>query len=193
MKYLLSLITFMLLSSPLSHAQEKEQGLFKKDEGMGGFGGFSFNFTSDGSYSFIGEGAARIHNFYIGGYGYSTDLGTQQSSTSNYSYELRSGEGGLMLGAVSNTDQFFSLFTEVKIGWGSISAKRQLGPNVYEEYEEKTQSIIPKIGIGLSPVSFIQVRIYAAYHFSGKIELDGIDSALLNDYNFGIGIYFGSF
>ena len=135
MKITQQLILILLLTSLSIVAQEEERKLFKESNGIGGFGGFSFNFSSEGTYSFIGEGAASIKNFYFGGYGYSTDLGKHTSTRTNYNYNLNASEGGLMLGAVSNTDQFFFLFTEVKFGWGNISATRQISENIFEKFD----------------------------------------------------------
>lgn len=193
MKYPVLLFACLLMLVCEASAQKKELKLFKKSNGIGGFGGFSFNINTLGNSNLTGEGAAGFGNFYFGGYGFSSDLGKYHSTTNNYNYHLRSGEGGLMIGAVSNTDQFFSIFTEVKFGWGSILASRQIGPNIYEEFEGKLQSITPKIGFGIMPISFVQLRIYASYYHAVTREIGVVNTDFITDYNFGIGLYFGSF
>ncbi len=190
-KYILSCLLVIYIS--FGFCQDNETRLFSISDHCGGFGGVSFNLFDGVHLGIMGEGAALIRNFYVGGYGYSSEMGNYTSSLTGKSYKLENSEGGLMFGAISNTNALLALFSEVKIGFGKAVARATLSDNVYEEYQKSIYSVSPKIGVSILPVQFIQIRLYAAYRFSSKMDFNNIIIPAQNAYVFGIGLFLGAF
>lgn len=188
------LAAFLLLAGANTMAQTETESfkLFQKENSFGGFGGFSFNAYNGSKLYMSGEGAGLFNNFYIGGYGYGTDIGSFASAVDGLSYDVRHSSGGIMLGAFSNTKEIFALYGEVKLGYDHFSAETELTDNTFKEFGTSTYAIYPSLGFAFRPTSFFQLRLYGGYTFSGDVELNGID-APFNAPIAGIGLTFGSF
>lgn len=176
-----------------SFAQNQEFKLFKKSDDFGGFGGFSFNLYNADKLFLSGEGAGLFRNLYVGGYGYGAEMGTFTSPIDGIAYNLKHSSGGTMIGAFSNTDQIFALFCEVRMGFDRFKAEAELEDNTFMKFSESTYAVLPSIGAVVRPLSFMQLRVYAGYTFSGNVELNGITEAPYNASIFGIGLSFGGF
>ena len=190
-KTLLSISLILIVI--LGKAQEEKSGFFNLSDHVGGFGGFSISVNKQNNVSILGEGAFLYRNFYLGGFGFSSENGSYISPTSGLEYNLSSSQGGFMIGAYSNTNKAIALFVEIKMGFGEAYSKTQLYPNIYEEYSHSLQTLIPKIGISYSPIWFMQIRLDAAYQFSNEFNLNEVDQDPFNTPLFGLGLYFGYF
>ena len=187
------LTTTLALLFCLAAAQNEKSPLFQSSDHVGGFGGLSFQMDADGHYQIGGEGAWIIGNFYFGGFGFGKDFGSQHSPTLDRKFEVTQSTGGILLGAFSNTQKPFSLYTETRIAFGDVLARRQNSPNNYEEYSDETFQISPYVGLTYRPSNYIQVRFFAGYQFGSEIDIAGIDQNLLDGAVYGIGIFFGAF
>jgi len=187
------IITIIIIASLSCNGQEKKISLFQKSTTNGGFGGISINVTSHGKLFVSGEGAAIISNYYFGGFGYGANFGDFHSSNSDIMYEINQAEGGFLIGAISNSDHIFALFSELRFGFGEVVAKSQIDTNIFEIYDDNTFSITPKIGLIVSPLSYVQLRAFAGYQWFNDVDLNGINEGDLNGFRWGFSVYFGYF
>ena len=170
-----------------------ENKLFSLSNHWGGFGGVNMQINPAGNFSLSGEGAWIFRNFYLGGFGLSSNYGDLYSSINDANYGAKRSSGGFMIGAFSNNDRLLSLFTEVKIGFGEVLLRREQAPNLFEEFESSINTITPQLGICLTPRDFFQIRLYGGYEHNSQFELIGIGNNELNGAVFGLGIYLGYF
>ena len=189
----LYLLTAAIVISLSGNGQEKKSALFQKSTTTGGFGGISLNVNNYGRLNVSGEGAAIISNYYFGGFGYGADFGDFNPPNSDIIYEISLAEGGFLIGAISNNEHIIALFSEFRIGFGEAVAKSQIGSNIFEIYEENTFSITPKIGITVTLLKFIQLRVFTGYQWFNDIDLNGISEDVLNGFRWGFSVYFGYF
>lgn len=192
MKKILSSLAILLFVF-YGNAQEEKKKLFNMSDHIGGYGGVTLSLNKDANLSVIGEGAFLYRNFYLGGFGFGATYADQLSEIDNYSYTLSSGQGGFMLGAYSNTNNFFALFAETKFGFGEAIAKREISTDTYKEYNTFLFSFIPKVGISINPIPLIQIRLDLAYQLTNNFDLNGIENSAINGVMFGLGIYLGYF
>ncbi len=191
MKYLFTICLAMTFGFLLG--QDAETKLFAKSEHIGGYGGSSMTFNADGEFTMSGEGAWIISNFYVGGFGFGSNLGTAMSQEANAEFELRHSAGGFMIGAFSNTENVFALFAETKVAFGDLSARNEVGDNLFREYEDDVTTITPIAGVAITPWDFVQFRVYGGYQFSTEVDLIDLDSKALESPVLGFGIYLGTF
>ena len=173
--------------------QDNENQWFESSKSYGGFGGVTLNYGLNQNVFIGGEGAFRIKNYYFGGFGHGTDIGTVSSVIAGKSFDVQFGEGGVLLGAISNTNSKWALMTDVKIGFGELVARAQLSDNIFEEYESTTISVSPRVGITFSPIEIIQIKLFAGYSFFNNTELTEIASVPLENPQFGLSLYLGYF
>ena len=189
----LYILTTIIIASLSCNGQEKKSSLFQKSTTNGGFGGISINVNNYGKLFISGEGAAIISNYYFGGYGYGANFGDFHSPNSTTVYEISQAEGGFLIGAISNSDHIFSLFSELRFGFGEVVAKSQIDTHIFELFDDNTFSITPKIGIIVSPLSYVQLRAFAGYQWFNDVDLNGINQDVLNGFRWGFSVYFGYF
>lgn len=190
-KILLNLAALFILISGI--AQEEKSKLFNKSDHYGGFGGVEFMLNKDSKLSVVGEGAYLYKNYYIGGFGYGASYDDALSPEDNHLYELSAGQGGFMLGAYSNTSNVFALFAETKFGFGNVQAQRETSANNFEKYDAFLFSFIPKVGISITPIQILQIRLDVGYQVTNNFDLKGIQNSAVQGYLVGIGVYFGYF
>ena len=188
MKTRLTIILFSLYL--VSFGQEKGK-LFQESNHWGGFGGVSFTINPSGNMAIAGEGAWIFKNYYIGGQGLSSNYGFHTSPENSNNYEIKRGMGGLLLGAFSNTNNPFALYTELRIGFGEITAQRAVSSNLFEFYETNATTYTPSVGVCYSPNRYIQIRAYGGYEYTSNFNMVGINNTDINGAIFGFGLYFG--
>lgn len=177
----------------LLYGQDESTKLFSKSDHIGGFGGATFTIMSNGEYTIGGEGCWMFGNYYLGGFGYGSEMGSYTSSETLSNYDMHHSTGGFLLGAISNTENLFALYSEVKVGFGDLTATNQLSENTYEEYSEFITTFTPVIGVTLKPWNYLQLRAFGGYQFATQVDLLGIGNEPVESPVFGIGIYIGSF
>lgn len=191
MKYIISFCVLLMAHSAV--AQESEAKLFSKSKHIGGYGGSTFTLYDGGESNFTGEGAWIVSNFYFGGFGYGSKMDASFSLAQNEDYDLFVSAGGFLVGAYSNTENMFALFSELKVGFGDIQARRKLDENVYEEYSDDITTFTPMAGLAFTPIQFVQMRLYAGYQFSSDFELLDFDKGLLENPFVGVSLFVGAF
>lgn len=177
----------------LLFAQDQSSKLFTKSDHIGGFGGASLTVFNNGEYTIGGEGAWMISNYYIGGFGYGSAVGSYASDQTGPDYDVRHSAGGFMFGAFSNTTNLFALYSEVKVAFGDLTATQQLSENTFEEYSESVTTFTPMVGVSITPWDYMQIRAFGGYQFATDVDLLGIGNEPLQRPVFGIGIYIGAF
>lgn len=193
MKYLLVICLAMTLGVLAGQDTTTTTKLFSKSDHLGGYGGSSMTFNSDGEFTIAGEGAWIISNFYIGGFGFGSNLGTVISTEFNAEFELNHSAGGLMFGAFSNTENLFALFVETKVAFGELHARNEIEDNLYREYSDDVTTFTPVAGVAIMPWDFVQFRAFGGYQFSTEVDLIDLGTKPLESPVFGIGIYLGTF
>ena len=189
----LYLLITIIITSISSNGQEKSSSFFQKSTTIGGFGGISINVNDYGKSFISGEGAMIISNYYFGGFGYGVNIGDFHSPNTGSIYDINQGEGGFMIGAISNKQQLISLFCELRFGFGEVDARSEIDTNIFELYQENTFSITSKIGLTISPLNYIQLKAFAGYQGFNDIDLNGINQDVLNGFRWGFSLYFGYF
>jgi len=174
-----------------SFGKESKQKLFNTNKSYGGFGGFTMNIHNNDAFEISGEGAALIHNFYIGGFGYQAKLGTYQSKTQEKEYEVTSSVGGFMMGYFSNPEAVVGMFIETKFGFGSTTARSGITTNIFEEIEQSVFVFNPNLGVTIQPLPFILIKVYIGYQHSDTKFYENLDGDPLKGMSFGIGFSFG--
>ena len=183
-------ITF--LNAPLK-AQDYGFKLFEKSEKRSGFGGLMFNMHQGQYFMTGGQGAGVFGNFYFGGFGYRGSIGNYTFPLSNNEYRLTKRAGGLMVGGVSNPEQILAVYADLKFSWDKyLLDPIDSGLNL-EQIEYRSVSLMPSIGLGIRPASFIQVRIGAGYNYSGVVDDGGLENVPYNAGMLNVDLVFGSF
>ncbi len=189
----LILLLFSLGTVSLAYGQDTKSGLFTMSNTIGGFGGISLNAKHTNTILLHGEGGFRYRNFYIGGFGYGGDLESQYSESQKKDYKMSIGQGGFWLGATSNTSNHWALFSDVKLGFGSLMGRYQISDFVFEEHESFIFTASPQIGISYTNLSLVQIRAFVGYQLSSAVDLDGVLNVDMNSPYVGISVYLGYF
>ena len=167
--------------------------LFAKSETNSGFGAVLFNMFQGKHFMIGGEGAAVFGNFYFGGFGYSGNIGNYTYPLSNLEYKLRKGSGGIILGGISNGDQFFAIYSDLKLSWDSyLSQPVDVNLN-NPDIEYQGFSFLPSIGAAIRPTSFMKLRAGFGYNFSSIVDDGGLDNVPYRATMFNFSLTFGGF
>lgn len=188
-----SFAIIFFLSALIVVSQENNNPMFQKSNQWGGFGGVSLTINPAGNIAVSGEGAWIFRNYYIGGFGGSSNYGSHVSPSTQRDYCLKRSMGGFMIGAISNSTKTIAIFGEARFGFGEILARTSLAPNVYEEYEQSTTTMTPVVGLAITPSNYAQVRLYAGYEYTTDFDLAGLNNEVTNGVVFGLGLYLGYF
>ncbi len=185
MKQLLLIAAVCVLCAG-SSAQEQ-----KNLEYLGGYGGSSVIFTGEGHTYFTGEGAVRIGAFQLGGFGYGGEATSERDLIGNQ-FDIEFGLGGFLLGYESPRMGMLSLNAELRFGFGSFEANRDLGENIYEIYRDRFTQYTPRLALAFTPINMVQVRLYGGYAFHSDVDLGTLDFDP-NRPEFGLSLYWGWF
>jgi hypothetical protein len=190
--------TLILLVSASIYAQNTEtktnkNKLFVQSDQWGGFGGISIKALPNGSIVRGGEGAAIFNNFYFGGFGHNGKQGTVTIGALGEQYTTDLFEGGLMIGAVSNTNNTLALYAEMKIGRGKMHIDNTTNPSFTSQFMESFNSLAPAVGVSIKAASFVSLRMNLGYFHHSNISFQNIDLNDARGLNFGVSLLFGSF
>jgi len=186
-------ILFCAFLSLHTTAQDSDFKLFQKSDRYSGFGALSFSMFQGKYLMTGGEGAAVFRNFYFGGFGQSGSIGNYTFPFSSIAYNLRKNSGGIMLGGISNGEEFFALYTDLKLSWDSYSANPIGISSGLGQIEYQGFSFVPSIGLAIRPITWLQVRFGGKYRYSGLIDDGGLDDVPYNGLGFNLSLTFGGF
>ncbi len=187
------LLSILLWWGIMVNAEESDFKLFKESDQYSGFGGISFDMFQ-GKYIMIGgEGAAIFRNFYFGGFGHSGSIGNYTYPLSSTAYNLQRRSGGLMVGGISNGDQFLAVYTDLKLSWDRYEANAESANLGLPIINYRGFAFVPSAGVALRPISWMQLRLSAGYRYSGVIDDGGLENAPYSGANLNFQLTFGGF
>ncbi len=107
-------------------------------------------------------------------------------------FDVGFGQGGFLLGYESPRMGILSVNAEMRFGFGSFEANRDLGENIYEIYRDQFTQFTPRIALAITPFNMIQIRLYGGYAFHSDVDLGTLDFDP-NRPEFGLSLYWGWF
>lgn len=197
MKYPVFLFSLMVSAVPLLQAQH--EALFDDLSSFGAFGGPILEFSSvNGQLTADvgGGGALILDEFFIGGYGMSTDYPearfdkTIDGELTSIDADIDFSHGGLWFGYVKDIEQKMHLYSSLKVGWG----RANLEHDAVELPSDRLFVLTPEIGIELNMTNFFRIALTGGYRaVSGISRLPELDNKDFSSPTMAVTFRFGGF
>lgn len=181
----------MLMVSSLVAAQT-ETLFSRSDIRFGGFGGPIVEYSTVNDQAVVdvgGGGGLLINDFFIGGYGMGSEVGTLQIDGSSYDLEMR--HGGLWLGYSYNANKLIHPYASVRLGGGELSAENSTSTR----YEEGFFTVSPDIGFELNLATWFKVVATAGYRFTNmdQVDIPNVSDGAVDSFTAALTFRFGGF
>lgn len=207
MKHLL-IIFLLLIIGYSSMAQENEDDeimtLFGNGGDNGGYGGFSFGYSTIGKRSvaqFGGRGAWIIDHYFAigaGGTGFVSDFDYDNVFQADANYV--GGYGGILFEPIILPRFPVHLSIPVLLGGGGIGYARKMdnttGTSNYDNYVEDSEPFMfvkPGAELELNLTTHIRLALGMYYMYTSEINLIRTSNTVLNTYSVSINLKFGKF
>jgi hypothetical protein len=164
----------------------------KADIRFGGFGGPIVEYSTVNDQAIVdvgGGGGLLINDFFIGGYGMGSDVGTLQIDGA--SYDLEMSHGGVWLGYSYKSHKLIHPYISVRAGGGELTAEN----TSTTKFDDRFFVVSPDIGIELNLARWFKVVATAGYRFTNmeNVDIPNVSDNAADSFTAGLTFRFGLF
>lgn len=189
-KQSLLFLCFFITSSVLS--AQTETLFSRSDIRFGGFGGPIVEYSTVNDQAVVdvgGGGGLLINDFFVGGYGMGSEVGTLQIDGSSYDLEMR--HGGLWLGYSYNAHKLIHPYASIRLGGGELTAENTSST----KFEDSFFTVSPDLGFELNLATWFKVVAAAGYRFTNldEVSIPNVKNGAVDSFTAGLTFRFGGF